>query len=250
MSIVGMLRVRNEALWIDRVLDSILPVCGTVHVMDDGSEDRTREICQAYSEVCLHDSPASFVGLQETRDKTWLLSQIAKASPAPEWILHVDGDEVLEETSIPELKALTERDASAYSFRIWYLWNERQIRTDGVYGRYRRPSLFRYSPGQVFDGRSGNGLHCGSVPVQLRGKSIDSGVILWHLGYMFPEIRLRKYAWYNEVDPKNRVEDCYRHMVQGDLPDIPIHAKLRHAGPLKLEPAKTTVGIGLCSTGM
>ncbi|OGO27214.1 MAG: hypothetical protein A2W33_04355 [Chloroflexi bacterium RBG_16_52_11] len=250
MSIAGMLRVRNEGLWIDRVIESILPVCKTIHVLDDRSEDRTMEICRTYSEVCLYEPPVAFVGLQETRDKNWLLSQIGKTSPPPEWVLHIDGDEVLEESSIPELMALSESKAAACSFRIWYLWSEQQIRTDGVYGRYRRPSMFRYVPGQFFEGRAGNGLHCGSVPRQLRGKSVESGVVLWHLGYMFPEIRLKKYAWYNEVDPKNQIEDCYRHMVQGDLPEVPIHAKLKHAGPLKLEPANTTVGIGLCSTGM
>jgi hypothetical protein len=59
-------------------------------------------------------------------------------------------------------------------------------------------------------------------------------VRLYHLGYMCPEDRLRKYQWYNTIDPENESEDRYRHMVQGDIPEVPAHLKLKHAGPLRL----------------
>jgi hypothetical protein len=47
--------------------------------------------------------------------------------------------------------------------------------------------------------------------------------------------RLMKYRWYNTTDPNNEREDCYRHMVQGDLPEVPAYLKLKRAGPLRLE---------------
>jgi hypothetical protein len=37
------------------------------------------------------------------------------------------------------------------------------------------------------------------------------------------------------MDPNNAFEDNYRHCVQGDVPEVPASAVLRHAGPLKLE---------------
>jgi hypothetical protein len=61
------------------------------------------------------------------------------------------------------------------------------------------------------------------------------GAPLWHLGYNDLEDRVRKYAWYNQMDPNNQPEDCYRHMVQGDITEIPADAVLRHAGPLRLQ---------------
>jgi hypothetical protein len=56
-----------------------------------------------------------------------------------------------------------------------------------------------------------------------------------HLGYMDRDDRVRKYAWYNEHDPHNQVEGCYRHMVIGDLPEFPASYKAKWGGPLELE---------------
>ena len=50
---IGIMRVKNEARWIDRVLASILPLCERVLVMDDGSTDGTDELVSLYT--ALHD---------------------------------------------------------------------------------------------------------------------------------------------------------------------------------------------------
>jgi hypothetical protein len=59
-------------------------------------------------------------------------------------------------------------------------------------------------------------------------------VYLLHYGYMFKEDRIRKYNYYNRIDPNNEFEDRYRHTVQGDIPEVPADAVLKHAGPLEL----------------
>lgn len=231
--IVGMLRIKNEARWIDEVLKSIKPVCRSIYVLDDHSSDATPSICRENGAVVI-ESP--FTGLDESRDKDYLLDLIAKANPAGTWVLCIDGDEVLEKTGPSKIRALLKTpEAMGYEFQIRYLWNSRNlVRTDGVYGRFSRPSLFRLLRGMTFR-RTGNGgnFHCSNVPSQIIGKTQRANIDLLHLGYMNLEDRLAKYRWYNEKDPGNKVEDCYRHMVIGDL--FPIDARFMYGGPLRLE---------------
>jgi len=228
--IAAMLRVKNESRWIERVIRSVQPVCERIVVMDDASTDGTAEICSSLGAEVLR-SP--FAGLDETRDKNWLLARVIRHSP--EWILCIDGDEELEQGGADKVRAVArDRGIGACSLRVAYLWDSPdQVRTDGVYGRFARPSMFR----AVTDARfrsTGNGgnFHCGNVPYGI-GPTLRSEIRLLHYGYMERADRVRKYEWYNRQDPNNYSEDLYRHMVIGDL--FPADSQFRHGGPLKLE---------------
>ncbi|HEX4278309.1 MAG TPA: glycosyltransferase family 2 protein [Bryobacteraceae bacterium] len=230
MNITGMLRVRDEARWIERVIASIQPLCTRIVVMDDHSVDGTRELCARIPGVEALRSP--FEGLDEARDKNWLLDQVGPS----EWILAIDGDEVLAPGAQTALFAAMNSPATCLSLPILYLWDsEDQIRVDGVYGRFRRESAFRPNGARFESTRHGGNFHCGNVPSALRGARQPVNAPLLHLGYMNREDRLRKFSWYNEQDPGNAGEDSYRHVVQGDIPEVPATATLRHAGPLQLE---------------
>jgi glycosyltransferase involved in cell wall biosynthesis len=68
------LRIKNEAAHIHEVITSVLPLCGRVFVFDDNSTDDTVAICRSFgARVTVFSSP--FVGLDETRDKNWLLAR-------------------------------------------------------------------------------------------------------------------------------------------------------------------------------
>lgn len=272
---IGMTRIRNEQSHIARCINSIIPLCDVVFVMDDHSTDKTREIVMGLPKTVYLQSP--FYGLDESRDKNWLLETIIRTLPAvelnedsPYWVLCIDGDEALEIPLGPELlRAETMPMSLAYSFKILYLWGDEQtVRTDGVYANFRRPSLFRLiNPAFKFKTTpNGGNLHCSSIPQEFLGHAKvhgrntidDEGTVtfrdtcLLHYGYMEKAERARKFAWYNTVDPRNEVEDCYRHMIQGDGPvlvqdaddDIGVAAvayeigagdRLKWAGPMKLE---------------
>src|ERR1039458_9255817 len=97
MTVFGMLRVKNECRWIKEVLESILPLCERIFVLDDHSDDITPEICEKLDErITVYRS--QFVGLDETRDKNFLLSQIMSfiseywlrgSETSPYWILEI-----------------------------------------------------------------------------------------------------------------------------------------------------------------
>ncbi len=240
MTIVGMLRIKNEARWIERCISSILPVCDRVLVMDDHSTDGTPDLCAAIPRV--HVFPSPFEGLNETRDKNWLLEQVGK----PDWIIAIDGDEMLMPGCESKLvDAMKHPYYTALSFRIFYLWDrESQVRMDGVYGQFRRESAFRPDGIARFGSTSAGGnFHCGNVPFQLRHKrNVTDEVKLLHFGYMHREDRIRKHAWYNDRDPNNWGEDCYQHIVIGDL--LPATHRGRHGGPLELKPLEALCRVG------
>lgn len=240
-----MLRVKNEARWLPRVLDSLLPLCRTLFVMDDKSTDDTPKIILSHPSTVYLCSP--FTGLNETRDKDWLLEMVIRTLPgeelnadSPYWVLCIDGDEELTADGPAGIRNAVAADPEALSFyfKILYLWDSPElVRVDRRYGEFSRPSMFRLiNPGFRFQGTPwGGNMHCSSIPQEFLGKAKQSDVRLLHYGYMYAADRMKKWKWYNEVDPGNQVEDEYRHMIQGDLGGPGAEESLKWAGPLRVE---------------
>ena len=236
MKIIGLVRARNEARWIARCVKSMREVCCHVVVMDDHSADATWSLAEmAGADVIA--SPFDRNDFHEARDKQWLYEQVLTLKP--DWCLMLDGDEMLAHQAIESLKAggLTHATYDAYSLRIRYLWDrEDQVRVDRWYSTFTRASLWRVLPGFKFESAYPNGLHCGNTPAGLKVGTWGADIL--HFGYMHREDRIRKFEYYNRIDPGNIFEDGYRHMVIGDLPEFPPETVTKWAGPLKLEPLR------------
>jgi glycosyltransferase involved in cell wall biosynthesis len=231
MTIACMMRVKNEERWLAEVLASIQPLTKDILLFDDHSTDSTREIAKRFGCVVL-ESP--FTGTDEARDKNHLLSVVR--TMGPDFVLTIDGDEVLEEGAAEKIKAKLDPRYPLYAFPFRYLWNDRDhYRADGVYAKFQQWRMFALA-GQTkplyFPTTHGVNFHCGNTPQGLQGQGAMIQSPILHLGYMHSEDRIRKYHWYNMVDPKNHSEDCYRHMVIGDL--YPADSQFLHGGPLKL----------------
>lgn len=251
----AMLRVKNEARWIADVVRSITPLCETVFIMDDHSTDDTVDIANAFDCTEVFRSP--FQGLDEARDKNWLYDRVMERGK-PEWILCVDGDEVLEPGGQEKLRRICETGtADAYRLKIRYLWGDpKTVRVDRVYGHFYRPSLFRpFYPkpdtpddlkiaaefrwmstpfGKLKNGDKPN-LHCSSVPQRRIHGAPNIEVGLLHYGYMLREDRVKKLDFYTSVDWKNPAEDSYRHMTQGDnvtIDELPKTRELLRLGKI------------------
>lgn len=240
VNIAGMMRVRNEARWIKRSIESIAPICNAgILVFDDHSTDDTPEIA-AKCGAAVISSP--FSGLDESRDKSFMLDEIRNAKynhlpihNAPDWLICIDGDEALMPGHAAQLE-LQMRVAMAHgiralAFSVLYLWDrEDQIRVDGVYRSMSRVSAFR--PGKErFEATGGANFHCGNCPQAIRDRA-HAGVSLLHYGYLDRADRIRKYDWYRAQDPNNQMEDNYLHIVIGDV--FPAESRFRHGGPLEL----------------
>ncbi len=275
MTIFGMTRCKNEGRWIKMVLESYMPLCERIWVFDDGSTDGTAEIAESMGEqITVIRSPfrAAGEGLDETRDKDFLLQRLNGCvsdvilrgnEQSPFWALCFDGDELLDHMSGSVIRANLKATAGhAFSLPIRFLWDSdlslikyrghRRVRVDRVYSRFAtvgRPSIFRLFNAAFKFQRTpwGGNFHCSSIPQELLHCAHTSlPAPVYHLGYTYREDRIRKFKWYNSIDPNNTVEDRYIHMVQGDgpidgangFPDgfaVPSDAVLRHAGPIVLE---------------
>ena len=75
----AMLRIKNEARWLPSVLPALSSLCRTIFVLDDHSTDSSRDIILAHPDTVYLQSP--FTGLNETRDKNWLLDTIILGLP-------------------------------------------------------------------------------------------------------------------------------------------------------------------------
>ena len=230
--IYGMMRIKDEARWITKVIESLLPCIEKIFILDDHSTDDTAAICESFEKVTLIQSP--FEGLDEARDKNYLLEQIEKIAKRGDWIICIDGDEELAAGSEQEINKIASQSMDcAYRFNVLYLWNNpSQIRVDGVFGRCSRPSMFSLIPGRRFSSQNGGGLHCGNVPEMQNVR--PSNVRLLHYGWMERDDRIRKYNWYLAPDkqPIPPIEDGYRHAIIGDL--LPAETVTRWGGPLEL----------------
>jgi len=255
MPIIGLLRIRNEVRWIETVVRAITPVCEHVLVLDNDSDDGTADVCRSIPGVTVYDFATSGINASagdESAGKDWLLSkayelvpeQYKCGNPVSPWFgLMVDGDEALMPADQETVRDMARRPEHAWHFRIPYAWNdENTYRVDGVYSRMAelgRPSMFRlmnesFRFQKTRFGKDGQNFHCSSVPQEMLHHARPSTARLKHFGYMHAEDRIRKYHWYNERDPENRIEDGYRHMVIGDL--FPATSRFIHAGPLELRP--------------
>jgi hypothetical protein len=243
-SIVGMIRAKNEARWIARSVKSLLEVCSEVYLMNDHSTDGTPDIARELGVKVLDTPfPENSMNPDESRDKAWLVEQIQKNRDGilPDWIVCIDGDEELEPHCKDKLLfAMKYADVEALALPFYHLWNRPdQIRVDRWYTTFQRFSMFKPKAGfgwhSLYQGSQVHGgLHTGNAPADLKGALLDVHVI--HYGYMLKEDRIRKFRYYNSVDPNNPMEDGYRHCVQGDIPEVPPHLVLKHAGPLQLRP--------------
>lgn len=237
-----MMRVKNEARWIHEVVKSTFHLCDKVFILDDHSTDETPDIVRGFDKVVLIESP--FEGLNESRDKNYLYDRIIEHC-RPEWILCIDGDEVLEGSAGEAIRKgiAGHPEVNAWYLKIEYLWGNRATtRKDRLYSDFWRPSLFRplheipkvpdsYKLLQEFRwlstpfGRHVNGdkpnLHCSSVPQRRIAEAKRIPARLLHYGYMERDWRVAKLDYYNSIDWQNyNGEDCYRHMCQGDSPKI------------------------------
>lgn len=233
-NIVGMLRVRDEARWIERVVKAIQPICSNVYILDDHSTDATALICSDIGCVVI---PSPFEELNESGEMQFLFERAMVLSP--DWIISIDGDEELEQGGVEKVRDAIESaslDVSYFTLKIVYLWDRAdQVRVDGVYGDFRRKRIFKPQPGAAFLGNgTKHNLHCGGAGniKNLSGRWEALDVNLLHYGYLHKEDRMRKYLWHQQVEPNNLAEDGFRHIVQGDVPEVPASMILKHAGPL------------------
>ncbi len=236
MPVYGMMRVKNEEKYLARCLDSILPICDRVFVLDDHSTDATPTIIQSYPKCWYQLSPFVPGDLDEARDKTWLLGLITNTIPHSElvprsshWVFQIDADEELVAADQEKFSRLGSA-LDHWSAQIFYLWDSpNAVRWDGVYSGFYRPTIFRLiRPGMEYRNHSG-GLHPTGVPtthISCEPRLHEPEPIrLLHYGYMERVERERKFEWYVARDSAQL--DFYKKECFGPATLTPLASVLR-----------------------
>ncbi|NLI13370.1 glycosyltransferase [Pelotomaculum propionicicum] len=220
-NILCVMRIKNEERWIDSCLKEASKVCDRILIIDDGSTDRTPEICRSFPKVKYRYYQRK---VDELRDRRELL-QWALENKA-DWILNLDGDEVLEEGAADrirgEISRLDPRDPvyTYFQLHILYMWNNPELYRceNSIYGNFWISRLFTtwgQDKGRLIIGATGHGhnLHANGVPVNLRGKGRKIDVRIKHYGYMDFELRQKKYDFYQKHDPQAAAAGYYDHLT-------------------------------------
>jgi glycosyltransferase involved in cell wall biosynthesis len=208
MKLTAGLRVKNGELWAEECLASLSRFVDAIVVLDDGSTDRTGDICRSSPKVahCIRWEKSFF---QEGLDRNLVLA-LAKDTD-PDWILMMDIDEVFEDRIVDAIgPMLQQEDCAVWGFRMLHFWRGRtHFRMDASWGHETRhhihPRLFRNQPGLHYPTQTIHGAHV----LGLEGRAVLSDVIIKHYGYSYDEKIIEKYQLYSRVDP----EGNYRHLL-------------------------------------
>lgn len=220
--IATVMRVKDEAPYIERAITSLLPLGGEIIVLDDGSTDGTSDIIQSFSGVRYHrqdDLP-----MDEGRDRSFLLREALKYEP--QWIFTLDGDEELSGRAAQEMLAAAKHAPESVTvFRLQFavMWGDDQY---FQMSRFIWPQdrMFRVSALQdkdyAFYSVFKHNMHCGCVPAyhiapqkMLREKNVKQGVVPYnrehldgfikYFGYDSHMACAKKLDFYLEHDPAN-----------------------------------------------
>src|SRR5437899_2698756 len=124
MNFVGIMCVKNEARWIERVL-SAQHFCERIIVMDDHSTDDTVRIAERFHNVMVVPSP--FPDYHEGRNNEYLVELAAYFNPT--WIVHCMGDEVIEPLAWSKIHYLAQNQSTTVMrFDVVNYWDGDKIR--------------------------------------------------------------------------------------------------------------------------
>jgi len=189
------IRVKDAERHAAECLSGLSELVDEIVILDDGSTDRTVEICRQFPKVThLLSWPKSF--FHEGLDRNAVLA-MAKDT-RPDWILILDIDEVFEERArevLPQLVA--DPDVAIWGFHMYHFWRGRtHYRVDGKWGEdtFQRVHLrlLRNQPGIYFPVQQSHG----TVIMGVEGRMAQSDLRVRHLGYCDPEEARFKYDRY------------------------------------------------------
>ncbi len=103
--IVGIMLIKNEDLYIERVLQNILNFCDQLIIAENYSQDRTYEIVRSiagkYTKICLHR-------VKDVKESHELIEGFAGSDT---WIFRVDGDEIYDPGGLLKMRTMLKEGA-------------------------------------------------------------------------------------------------------------------------------------------
>jgi glycosyltransferase involved in cell wall biosynthesis len=138
-SVVAGITTKNEEWIIDKTLHAVTQFCDKVIVYDDGSTDKTEEICRSYNKVIWKVRPShNSLDRQEAQQRLELINFMGPLDP--DYVLLLDADEIPTPEIVnfidialatpqdlpphPEGKVYTSQDINLWSAKMVNLWGD------------------------------------------------------------------------------------------------------------------------------
>jgi glycosyltransferase involved in cell wall biosynthesis len=219
--LVATYRVKNAQATLAESLEATSRFADEIVILDDGSTDGTRAICERAAKVSRYEHTS--LPFDERRDRNHVL-QMAVDQGA-DWIISVDADEIFEmdRARAQRLMHLADPHAKVLGFHWYTFWEPSRtyFRADGIFGNMSGFRMYKVEPGQRIVGGTENGLHCGNIPPMPTGQARYTNVRVRHLGYESEQLRQDKLAFYREVDKNPAIELVgtadYSHLVSSTV---------------------------------
>ncbi len=218
--IISLLRVKNGEKYLPRLLTQLGRITDGVIVLDDGSTDSTKDICESCKFVLEYEYQELPFNGGRDRIRLHKMAEIFE----PDWICSLDVDELFEESREGEIRKLLEdspHNILSWTFPLMYLWNdERHYRIDGEYRNVTAVRIFRYNPKWLPKDIVAHSV--ASPPEVIASEVIErSSIRIKHFGYMTEEEREVKYNYYSDRDKDPEKvgagSKTYEHIVQDEV---------------------------------
>lgn len=159
--------VKNEERNLPRCLQSIQPIADEIIIVDTGSTDET---------IAIAVSAGARVVQSAWRDDFSFSRNLSLKGATGEWILWIDADDVIPESSYPEIHGLKQKPPqTVFGFVV------RNQKLNGTGSEFLQARMFPNHPGIYFERR----IHEQMMPAALRlGLSLTpTTVVVEHHGY-------------------------------------------------------------------
>jgi glycosyltransferase involved in cell wall biosynthesis len=98
MEIIGICLIKNEDIYIERVLKNVVNFCDKIRVIDNGSEDNTVDIVKKTMKKF------SNISLEHIKNVNKTHSLVEKYVGEDTWLFGVDGDEIYDSEALSSLR--------------------------------------------------------------------------------------------------------------------------------------------------
>jgi glycosyltransferase involved in cell wall biosynthesis len=215
--LVAVYRVKNSADTLCQSLDATAQFADNIVILDDGSTDKTGDICKEHPAVSYYEFQD--LPFDERRDRNRIIELAAQFDP--DWVISIDSDEVfeLDRKRAERLMQLNDPHTKALGFHWYTFWepSHTYFRADGAFGQTNGYRMYKWEPNQCIVLGTPEGLHCGNIPQFPEGAHRFTNIRVKHLGYDSEEKRDAKHRFYRAVDkdPKEYLVGSkdYSHLI-------------------------------------
>jgi glycosyltransferase involved in cell wall biosynthesis len=245
VKLIASLIVRNELKrYLEPCVAHLLEFCDEIRVLDDRSDDGTREWLAKQDRVMVQHSVALPMFVDEGKARNWLLRWTFEGNPTH--VLAIDADEFASDGAAIRATCEDDEGRGVWSLTMEEVWkaDEQRLwtREDGLWKGRRVPVLWRAprrldSSWRIEDKE----LACGREPLAVRklsSRAIHTGVSILHFGWTNEAARAARYQRYVEAD--NGKFHARRHLDSIMWPDRKVRLA-RRLWPQALEPWRAAI---------